>query len=78
MKTERPSAFLMALEELGHQEHCVDSGGLPVDADGRSLHAYYSYPADDLIIHVYPRHEWENADEMKTEAFSISQALQQG
>ena len=77
-KFESFGAFLTSLEELGHQKTYIDSGGLPVDADGRSLHAYYSYPADDLIIHVYPRHEWENADEMKTEAFSISQALQQG
>ena len=67
----------MALEELGHQEHYVDSGGLPVDADGRSLHAYYSYPADDLIIHVYPRHEWESPGEMRTEEFSISQVPQE-
>jgi len=70
---------LMTLEEfdaMGHQEYHVDPGGLPVDANGRSLHAYYSYPADDLIIHVYPRHEWESADEMRTEVFSISQVLQ--
>ena len=76
-KFESFGAFLMGLEELGHQEHYVDSGGLPVDANGRSLHAYYSYPTEDLIIHVFPRHEWENADEPRTEEFSISQALQE-
>ena len=69
--------FILSMDGVEHEKYYVDSGGLPVDAKGRSLHAYYSYPTEDLIIHVFPRHEWENADEPRTEEFSISQALQE-